>query len=72
LESLGQSIKVNIVSVIRGVSTYTNRNGRAYSLKVLDKSGPNVEVYYEITTGTAKRIVSRVFPKEIEINDRFL
>ncbi len=65
-------MKINIPSIVLGASTYPNRSGRSYKLNVRSVDPSHVDVFYEITSGAARRLVSRRFPKQIEINSRFL
>jgi len=67
-----QKMKVEIPSIVLGSKTYINRDGHSYDLKVGNDDGSLVEVYYEITSGAARRVISRKFPIQIEVNDRFL
>ncbi|MDA4127572.1 MAG: hypothetical protein OK452_10305 [Thaumarchaeota archaeon] len=63
---------ISIGSIVQGKSTYQSRGGHSYILQTRDISESEIEVSYEITGGAVRRRIARVFPREVEVDPRFI
>lgn len=63
---------IDIVELTNGRTTYSNRGGVRYELQNRPANSSTIEIYYVITKGAARRIVSRRFPRFLEVSKRFI